>query len=297
MELAYVGVEVGDRDGVNRVFRDVVGLLPGPVTPEGWTTWRDDDKVHRVFVAEGPANDATFVGFELDADSFDGAVARLAGQGLEVTAGTAAELKSRQVDRLARVEAPWGAKIELVTGLAVAAHPFDSELVPGGFHTKGVGFGHVVFQVGDENELDAVDRFAREGLGLTQSDWFDGYMGPVPVFVRFYHCNARHHTLAVGYSPAGKPPGALNHIMFETVSEENVGHGLDRAHAAGVPIDSALGRHDNDRMFSFYMMTPGGFRVEFGYGAREITEPWQDNRRYDRPSIWGHAPESPAPAV
>jgi hypothetical protein len=43
-------------------------------------------------------------------------------------------------------------------------------------------------------------------------------------------------------------------------------------------------------MFSFYLITPAGFRMEFGYGAREIVEPWSENRKYDRPSVWGHLP-------
>ena len=43
-------------------------------------------------------------------------------------------------------------------------------------------------------------------------------------------------------------------------------------------------------MFSFYVVTPAGFQLEFGYGARTIDEPWTDNRRYDRISEWGHQP-------
>ena len=27
-----------------------------------------------------------------------------------------------------------------------------------------------------------------------------------------------------------------------------------------------------------------------GHGARTITDPWDDNRRYDRISVWGHQP-------
>jgi hypothetical protein len=41
-------------------------------------------------------------------------------------------------------------------------------------------------------------------------------------------------------------------------------------------------------MFSFYLQSPAGFQIEVGHGARVITEPWQDNRRYGRISAWGH---------
>ncbi len=43
-------------------------------------------------------------------------------------------------------------------------------------------------------------------------------------------------------------------------------------------------------MFSFYVASPAGFQVEVGHGARTITDDWDDNRRYDRISAWGHQP-------
>ena len=43
-------------------------------------------------------------------------------------------------------------------------------------------------------------------------------------------------------------------------------------------------------MFSFYVVSPAGFQVEVGHGARRITPVWDDNRRYYRISIWGHQP-------
>ncbi len=65
---------------------------------------------------------------------------------------------------------------------------------------------------------------------------------------------------------------------------------FDRAWNAGLPIANVLGKHDNDKMFSFYVVTPAGFQLEFGYGARTIDDPWTDDRRYDRISEWGHQP-------
>jgi hypothetical protein len=37
-----------------------------------------------------------------------------------------------------------------------------------------------------------------------------------------------------------------------------------------------LGKHTNDYMVSFYLRTPSGFNVEYGWGAREIDDStWQ----------------------
>jgi 2,3-dihydroxybiphenyl 1,2-dioxygenase len=287
LEVAYLGVQVADPTEFGAFLHDIVGLVPGDATADGATTWRNDDRVHRILVEEGPANDAVFVGLEAGTpERFAQAVDRARAAGASVIDGTAAEAAARRVDALARVATPWGVPFELVHGLALAPEPFDSSLVPGGFVTKDQGFGHVVFVVAD---LDGADRFAREALGFTQSDWMETDLGGMPLTVRFYHCNPRHHSLAIG-SLGIELPQKLHHVMVETVSQDNVGAAFDRAWNAGLPIANAIGKHDNDKMFSFYVVTPAGFQLEFGYGARTIDDPWTDDRRYDRISEWGHQP-------
>jgi hypothetical protein len=107
--------------------------------------------------------------------------------------------------------------------------------------------------------------------------------------VRFFHCNARHHSLALARAPF-ELPQRLHHLMVETRDRDDVGRAFDRAFAAGLPLPNGLGRHDNDGMFSFYVQSPAGFQVEVGHGARQVTDPWTDDRRYDRISAWGHQP-------
>ena len=85
-------------------------------------------------------------------------------------------------------------------------------------------------------------------------------------------------------------PQALHHVMFESNSADDVGAAFDRAWATDLAIPNGLGRHDNDRMFSFYVASPAGFMVEVGHGARVVTDDWDDNRQYDRISMWGHQP-------
>jgi hypothetical protein len=78
--------------------------------------------------------------------------------------------------------------------------------------------------------------------------------------------------------------------MVETNTRDDVGAAFDRVWSTDLPIPNGLGRHDNDGMFSFYVASPAGFQVEVGHGARVITDGWDDNRRYDRISVWGHQP-------
>jgi 2,3-dihydroxybiphenyl 1,2-dioxygenase len=285
LELAYLGVEMPAPDTLTPFFGDVIGLVPGE-SIDDVLTWRNDDKAHRLIVAPGPANDAVFVGLEAgDEASFDATVARLGAGGFDVVAGDAGERAARRVARLARTAAPWGVAVELVTGLEPAPAPFSSPLMPGGFLTDGVGFGHVVFAT---TAFDESHRFVVDGLGFAQSDWLEMSLGEgIELEVRFYHCNARHHTLALARAPF-ELPQRLHHVMFEANDRDDVGAAFDRAWMSGLPIPNGLGTHDNDRMFSFYVASPAGFLVEVGHGARTVDDDWAENKRYDRISVWGH---------
>jgi 2,3-dihydroxybiphenyl 1,2-dioxygenase len=149
-----------------------------------------------------------------------------------------------------------------------------------------VGLGHVVFGVPD---IDDAHAFVTDGLGMSQSDWLEMDAGGFTLNVRFYHCNARHHTVALGAVPF-ELPTKLHHVMLEANDVDDVGAAFDRVWNTSLPIANGLGKHPNDEMFSFYVVTPAGFQMEIGHGARMINEPWTGNRKYDRVSRWGHQP-------
>jgi 2,3-dihydroxybiphenyl 1,2-dioxygenase len=284
LQLAYLGVEVPDTAALGGFLADVVGLVPG----DDRGTWRNDSKARRLVVAEGAAADATFLGFEAaGAAAWAATVDRLEDAGYPVARATAEEADARRVDRLAHVEAPWGVRVEVVDGLAEAEQPFASGLVAGGFVTEGKGFGHVVFGT---TAFDASHHFVTEGLGMRQTDWVETEIAVgIELEIRFYHCNPRHHSLALARAPF-ELPQRLHHLMVEVADRDDVGYAFDRAWNAGCAIASGLGHHPNDRMFSFYVASPAGFQVEVGHGARLVTEGWDENRGYDRISTWGHQP-------
>ncbi len=287
IELGYLVLELPEPDTITAVLADVVGLVPGEPAA-GALTWRDDDRAQRLVVQTGPANDAVAVGFEaVDAVAFDATVDRLREIGADIVDGTQDDTTARRVSRLVRTTSPWGVAVELVLGLEDAATPYSSPMVPGGFLTEGVGFGHVVFVT---TAFDESVRFLTDGLGLAQSDWIETELAPgIDLEVRFFHCNARHHTVALARAPF-ELPQCLHHVMFETNWRDDVGAAFDRAWEAELPIPNGLGRHDNDGMFSFYLQTPAGFQIEVGYGARVVGDDWDDDRLYHRISAWGHQP-------
>jgi 2,3-dihydroxybiphenyl 1,2-dioxygenase len=285
LELGYLVLEVPEPDTLTATFADVVGLVAGEPTPSGAATWRDDDRVQRLVVEAGPANDAVAIGVEaVDADAFHEVASRI---GAVEDAAAAVE---RRVGQLARTMAPWGTAVEVVLDLEAAAAPFGSASVPGGFVTEGVGFGHVVFAT---TAFDESVAFLTDGLGFVQSDWLEMELAPgIDLEVRFFHCNARHHTVALARAPFDLPQ-VLHHVMFEMADRDDVGAAFDRLWATDLGIPNGLGRHDNDGMFSFYLQTPAGFQVEVGHGARVIDDGWDDDRAYGAISAWGHQPLRP----
>ena len=288
VELAYIGLEVPNPDELGHFFGNVVGLTAGLPTHEGARTWRNDEAAHRVIVAEGPSNDATFIGLEYSSDGeLDTAVARLGALGRTVLDATDTLGAARRSDRVFTMNSPFGPTVELTTGLQRSTDPLDSSLIASGFLTNGVGFGHVVFAT---TAFDDTHDLLTQGLAFEQSDWLEMELAPgIALEVRFYHCNPRHHTIAIAKAPF-ELPQRLHHIMFETNSVDDVGRAFDRAWDSGLPIPNGLGRHDNDRMFSFYVASPSGFQVEIGHGARIVGSDWDDNRRYEHISSWGHQP-------
>jgi len=288
LEFAYIGLEVSDPEGLGALLTDVVGLLPGKAATDGSPTFRNDDRTRRVFVEEGPLDDCSVLAFEaVDDKAFEGASARLEAAGFPLTEGDKEDMAARDVTRLLHAESPWRLRFELVQGLAVAETPFDSTLVKSGFQTAGVGAGHTAIAV---TSFEDSERFLLDGLGMIQSDWVETeIMEGTPLEVRFYHCNERHHSIAVAKLPfdLGK---SLHHLQVEVNDRDDVGFAFDRAWSAGCEFANGLGLHDNEGAFSFYVTSPAGFLVEVGYGTKKVYAPWDGNRRYDSISRWGHQP-------
>lgn len=286
VELAYVAVEVSDVDGLSSILNEVVGLVPGESVGDA-RTWRNDARVHRIIVTRGDLDDVAAFGFEFStAEDLIAAVQRVRELGFDVTEGSDELRSSRKVDAIYRTVAPWGTPIEMVVGLSPAGTPFESALVPRGFKTAGVGFGHAVVLT---TAVQESERFVTAGLGLERTDSIELEDGPAATVVRgtFFHGNPRHHTLALIGAAA---PRRMDHIMVETHALEDVGAAFDRALARGVPVARSIGQHDNDRMVSFYLETPAGFQIEVGFGGVEVGPDWDDTRVYRSVSAWGHHP-------
>lgn len=281
--LGYIGLRVSDPGAWTAFATNVLGLM-AVKSPSGSQRFRADAQAWRIALEEGADDDLAYAGFEVaDAAELAAVRGRLALAGVEVDDGDAALLKERGVLGLISCQDPGGLTVEIYFGPTETQEaPFVSPANVRSFVTGKQGLGHVVLAAAD---IDAMRDFYVHALGFRLSDIIRMELGPdFALNLEFYHCNPRHHTLALVPAPS---PKRLHHFMLQAQMLDDVGFALDRASAAGVPITQSLGRHTNDHMLSFYAATPSGFEVEFGWGAREVDESWRVVRHL-KTSIWGH---------
>jgi len=104
----------------------------------------------------------------------------------------------------------------------------------------------------------------------------------------FLSPSEREHSLAV--MDTGRD-GQLMHILIEVADLDTVGRAMDRCLDGAAPMSVSLGRHWNDEMISFYVRTPSGFDVEYGFGGRKVDAAEWSRRAQGGSgavSLWGH---------
>jgi len=282
--LGYIGLSVKDPAAFAAFATGVLGLMPGE-SANGAARFRIDEAAWRFHVEAGGADDVSFVGFEVAGPAeLEAVVQRLAKGGVAVGNGDPDRLAERGVLGLATCKDPDGLDVEIFYGPTLRTEtPFVSPQAVVRFVTGDQGLGHVVLTTRD---MEAARRFYADLLGFRLSDVIRMRLGPERSFdLEFFHCNARHHTVALAPIPA---PKRLHHFMIQVPTLDEVGFAMERAEARGAPIAQTLGRHTNDRMVSFYVRSPAGFEVEYGFGALEVDEATWRVTRHDKPSSWGH---------
>jgi 2,3-dihydroxybiphenyl 1,2-dioxygenase len=283
-KLGYLGFEVSDLGAWRRFARELLGLAMGPPRPDGSLPLRMDDYAHRFLLHEGTADDIAYIGWEFaDRAAIEAIAKRLKQAGIAVHSGTTAETAARGVDGLLRFEDPNGIRTEVFHGPTMASEPFVSDRMRSRFLTGDQGMGHVLVNARSAAETE---RFYRDILDFSLTDYVDIHA----VRAVFLHVNPRHHSLAFAELPIKK---RLHHVMLEVASIDDVGAAFDRCQELGVPLQRTIGRHQNDRMVSFYGYTPSGFCFEIGWGGRVVDDRNWEVKVYPGASDWGHRPIAP----
>jgi 2,3-dihydroxybiphenyl 1,2-dioxygenase len=287
-QLGYLGLDVTSLANWESFATEVLGLQVAANNPDGALCLRADENHHRFILQQGSRDDVAFLGWEVaDQGALRELAAQLRADGVDVSEASADDAQARGVVELIRFNDPNDIASEAYYGPTMNFEtPFRSPRPISGFETGTMGMGHIVLRVDDSARSL---HFYRDVLGMRISDFIDlrmrrGQPSP-PLTLTFMHCNPRHHTVAFGQFPGRK---RLLHFMLQVKSIDDVGSTLYLAQDRGIEISGSLGRHTNDHMVSFYMRSPSGFEVEYGYGARMIDDATWKVQRHDAGSAWGH---------
>ncbi|MGE8318563.1 MAG: VOC family protein [Comamonas sp.] len=284
--LAYVVAESSDLDRWTGYARDVLGMMPS-TTAAGDLLIKMDERQFRFQVQPGSQDKYAASGWEVaNQQAFEQALKVLDAAGVAYELGSAALCARRHVQQLAAVTDPSGNRHEIVWGFKSDFIHFASPQGVARFITGDYGLGHTVLPAPD---FDKTEAFVRDVLGFSLSDIHlfkpAGDAGPT-IRIHFYHCaNGRHHSLALAEFPVSS--GCV-HVMVEVDDMPEVGRALDRMQKSGVQLSATLGQHTNDKMISFYMKTPGGFDLEFGYGGAIVDWEHHITHEFTTVSLWGH---------
>lgn len=276
--LAYLGLGTADDDRWMEFAVEGLGLQEGRRTGDV-RRLRLDERAWRLALHRSGSNDILYAGFDVaDAAAVRALAERLECQGIAQRSLTPAEIEERQVAGGIVAEDPHGLRLEFVHGCA-GAEPCKPRHVTG-FITGTGGLGHIVLSTNDPG----LSRQFYELIGFRISDYVEMALGPQMLRIEFFHCNKRHHTLALAPLPGLR---RLDHLMLEVASVDDVIDAYNRMMLRGYAIKRHLGRHSNDRMLSFYVTTPAGFDLELGCQGVEIDAAWRV-QTYRSISLWGH---------
>jgi 2,3-dihydroxybiphenyl 1,2-dioxygenase len=285
-QLGYVGATASDLDAWRAYAVEVLGLEITPDSDGERLYLRLDDHHHRLVLHAGAGDDVAYVGWQVGTSAaLEEVVARLEAASVATKAATAAELADRCVLEMAWFDCPHtGVRTEICVGTEVQFQPRTRLSRPlHGFRTGDQGMGHVVLYAPD---VVAAEQFYVDVLGFGTTDRV--VVPGMGQFAAFLHCNTRHHSLGLMGIPG--TPRKMQHVMFETLDIDDVGTTYDICVERGI-TDTTLGRHLNDRAFSFYFQTPSGWHVEYGWGARSIDPATWHVEQFNgiRPrGEWGH---------
>jgi 3,4-dihydroxy-9,10-secoandrosta-1,3,5(10)-triene-9,17-dione 4,5-dioxygenase len=285
--LGYIRVGAEDVEAWRRFAGEFLGLMEVKGDNPAALYYRMDAHPARLVVSPTAQDAVEAIGLQVHGrEELAELVNAVEETGTKVAWLDAAECRERRITEGVRFDDPGGNPLELFWGVALSHTEVQTPLVSG-FVTGDQGMGHVVVTV--EDGPAAYDFYTRV-LGFRPRNTLRMPAAPAadgtPQFetLWFLGCNPRHHT--VGILPMAGP-GRLIHFMVEASSLDDVGRAWDRCERLNVPVMQTLGRHTNDQMVSFYVISPGGFAVEFGYDGLKVTE---DEPVYEitEGAFWGH---------
>jgi 3,4-dihydroxy-9,10-secoandrosta-1,3,5(10)-triene-9,17-dione 4,5-dioxygenase len=285
--LGYLRLDVADLPAWERFAGEFLGLMGVDGDDPDSRYFRMDDLPPRLVLTPAPESALGAIGLEMgNPKELAELVAKVEVSGAKVRQLDDTECRDRRITGGVAFEDPGGNPFEAFYG-PVLNHRAAVLPTVSAFVTGDQGMGHVIVTAPDGPATfafytDVLGFVERNTMRLPGAPAADGT--PQYQTMWFLGCNPRHHTIGILPMPG---PARLIHFMVEGASIDDVGRALDRAERLGIPIMQTLGRHTNDRMVSFYVISPDGSAVEFGYDGMRVG-PNEATYEITEGAFWGH---------
>jgi 2,3-dihydroxybiphenyl 1,2-dioxygenase len=290
--LGYVVLGVSDLQRWESFAVEVLGLQMASKSTDSLGL-RMDDYCQRIVLEKNPVDDIVAAGWEFDSEAeLTAFVEKCRARGIGLEAMTIEHARNRKVERGYICPDPVSSYVHefyFCPQMAPLNSPFASKHLKSSFVTGPLGVGHILPVT---RNLAKSLEFFLDVLGLRISDYIREEVAPGFIIdATFLHTKTgRHHS--VGLAEADLPK-ILSHLMVQVVDLDDVGLAYDRAARAGCQFSMEIGHHPNDRMTSFYVKSPSGFNIEYGFGGIVVDEATWTIRRYSQLSDWGHRRNPP----
>jgi 2,3-dihydroxybiphenyl 1,2-dioxygenase len=293
IRLGYVLVDSMKIEAWHRFAAEGLGLHVDKVGSDALAL-RIDEHQRRIVICQGPAEDVTALGWQLDDEAaLELLLKRLRAAGVAVHEQGREAAALRGVERVWAFEGPKRIAFEVFTRPILEAAPL--RMASSGFVTGSAGMGHVAIPT---REPEALLAFLRQTLDARVSDFIEDRVNGVTMDITFLRLNERHHSLALA-ATRGRRMDPLrtrvHHINLQAQRWDDVVTAYRRLREMGHTMANAIGEHPNDRELSFYVTTPSGFEMELGWNPIVVDAQAEAGWRtttYQGISLWGHFPES-----
>jgi len=288
VRMGYAVIASLKSEAWQRLLGEGLGMQ-ADVLADGAISGRIDDHERRLLIVPGSSEDLEALGLELaDRQALGVALKRLAARGIAVEEADAQAARQRGVECFWRFTGPKGLKIELFCQPNIASAA--PTMATSGFVTGDKGFGHVAITT---RRPDAARQFWSAIFDIRHSDDVHYTISGVPLRFEFLRFNERHHSIALAYTPKIKLDPIrtrIQHLEVQAASLDDLSAAYARCRKLGFHISMGVGQHANDKALSFYVRTPSGFDIEYGWNPLSVNETDWRPEVWDRISNWGHWP-------
>lgn len=287
VRMGYALIESRKKDDWLRFTRDALGL---DVQQDGGNlVCRMDGHARRLLVSQGPLEDVAALGYQLDDQAcLDVVLQRLREKGVAVAPGDAQGAALRGVEAYWRCIGPKGLPVEFHVSPLLSDAPL--RMLASGYITGDAGMGHVAIS---SRRPEAALAFWQDILDARVSDDIEHRMSGLMLDIRFLRLNERHHSVAVACTRGRRMDPIrtrIQHMNIQCATLEDMTAAFLRCRKLGYRIMLSVGQHTNDRELSFYVQSPSGFEIEYGWDPIAVDEANWQPALHQGISTWGHAP-------